>query len=171
MIRVARTIGLLVAAVVAIALVTGCGGDDKSDKPAAGDPRPKDTAFHVKATAGPFAGASPLKIKFTGTAFRAKGDVQYRWHFDDGTVSTAQNPVHTFQKAGYYLVLMDARDETNNDRWNLFVGAWPKSIWQASRTRPLTKTIAESRTKGQWRRTRARRRALEATNAGRTENL
>ena len=169
--RVARTFGLLVTAVVAFVLVTGCGGDSNSDKPVAGDPRPKEPNFHVKATAGPFAGATPLTIRFKGLSFRAKGDVQYRWHFDDGTVSTLQNPVHTFKRPGYYLVLMDARDDKSNDRWNLFVGAWPKAVWLASRTRPLTKTIAESRTTSQWARTHKRQRELKAAVARRTENL
>jgi hypothetical protein len=170
--RVARTIGLLVTAVVAIVLVTGCGGGGKSDKAVAGDPRPKETAFHIKASAGPsFGGQVPLRLKFGETNYRAKGDVQYRWHFEDGTVSTLQNPVHTFTKPGYYLVIVDARDEKSNDRWNLFVGAWPKEVWQASRTHPLTTKIAESRTAGQWGRTHKRQRELEAAAVRRTENL
>jgi hypothetical protein len=168
--KVARPIGLLVTAVVAFLLVTGCGGG-KSDKPVAGDPRPKETAFHVRAQPIPFGGQVPLKVKFKGWSYRAKGDVQYRWHFDDGTVSTLQNPVHTFKKPGYYLVLMDARDDKGNDRWNLFIGAWPKKIWQASRTSPLTKSIAKSRVSGQWRRTHKLHRELKAATVRRTENL
>jgi PKD domain len=170
MTKFARTILLVGTALVAVVLVTGCGGGD-SNKPVAGDPRPKEPNFHVKATAGPFAGAAPLRIKFRGFSYRAKGDVHYSWHFDDGTVSNVQNPVHTFSRPGYYLVLMDARDDTNNDRWNLFVGAWPKQVWQASRTRPLTKKLAESRTAGQWHRTNQRRGELQARVAKRTENL
>jgi hypothetical protein len=168
--RVARTTGLLVAAVVAIVLVTGCGGG-KSNKAVAGDPRPKETNFHIKATANPFGGAAPLRIKFKGFPYRAKGDVQYRWHFEDGTVSTLQNPVHMFKRPGYYLVLVDARDETGNDRWNLFVGIWPKDVWQASRTTPLTKNVAKTRIGGQWSRTHKRQRELEAAAVRRTENL
>lgn len=161
---------MVATAVVAFVLVTGCGGDDK-DKAVAGDPRPKEKNFHVKATAAPFAGAAPLRIKFTGFGYRAKGDVKYSWHFDDGTTSNLKAPVHTFKRPGYYLVLMDARDDKNNDRWNLFVGAWPKAVWQAARTKPLTKKLAEYRTATQWKRTRQRRRELKAQVAKRTQNL
>ena len=48
--------------------------------------------FKVKANADHFAGPTPLAVKFSAPAKGAKGDVLYRWRFDDGTSSTEQNP-------------------------------------------------------------------------------
>jgi hypothetical protein len=143
---------LVIAAVSLVA--AGCGGDDKGGK--ASD-------FKVKANADHFAGPTPLAVKFSASAKGAKGDVLYRWRFDDGTSSTAQNPSHTFPRPGYYQVVLDTRD-ANGDagRQSLLLGAWPPKQWADAQTRPFTKKSAASAQKGQQKRTDARRSELRS---------
>ena len=91
----------VLAAVFAVALlVTACGGDEDSGG----------GTFDVSGNADQFAGPTPLLARFTAKSKNAKGDVIYRWRFDDGTTSEEQTPTHTFRRAGYYAVILDARD-------------------------------------------------------------
>ena len=70
----------------------------------------------------------------------AVADVIYRWRFDDGTTSQEQNPTHSFTRAGYYTVILDARDEDgNNDRQTFLLGVWPGQQWSKAQRTPLTK--------------------------------
>lgn len=163
-------IGLL-SALAAAFLVPGCGGGGGGKKAEAGDPHPKQTSFHAKATATPFAGPAPMTVKFKASTYKASGKVQYAWHFDDGTSSNAKQIVHTFKTPGYYLVLLDARNGNHNDRWNLFLGVWPKDIWANAQKAPLTRAVAKTRTSGQKRRTRERKRKMATVQALKTSNL
>ena len=56
------------------------------------------------------------------------GDVLYRWRFDDGTSSNAQNPAHSFPRPGYYTVILDAFDQSGNrarqSSWTPTIGCW-----------------------------------------------
>ena len=77
-----------------------------------------------------FAGPTPLIVRLNATSKNADGDVLYRWRFDDGTSSTKPEVTHTFPRAGYYQVILDARDESgNNDRETFLFGAWPPGQW------------------------------------------
>jgi hypothetical protein len=165
--------GALLTLPILALLVAGCGGDDKSNASKAKDPSSKDPRFHVQTTASKYAGPAPLTISFKTVPFKASGDVAYRWRFDDGTTSAAQNPVHTFKKPGYYQVLMDARDEKNNTRWNLFVGAWGAQEWEKAqkRARPLTEAQAKKIRRNQWKRTHDRRRVQKQAALARTNDL
>jgi hypothetical protein len=87
--------------------------------------------------------------------------VYYRWRFDDGTESDQQNPAHSFPRAGYYTVIVDARDESgNNTRQSLLLGAWPPRQWAEAQTRPLTKKGAIATQKIQQHRTDIRHNQL-----------
>jgi hypothetical protein len=147
---------LVLAALFAATLaLAACGGDDGGG----------DGTFGVKGNADRFAGPTPLISRFTADAKNASGDVIYRWRFDDGTVSQQQNPTHTFKRAGYYTVILDARDESgNNDRQTFLLGAWPQKQWADAQRTPLTKKGALQAQRVQQRRTDARhadiRRAL-----------
>jgi hypothetical protein len=89
--------------------------------------------------------------------------VHYRWRFDDGTQSEEQNPTHSFPRAGYYTVILDARDESgNNTRQSLLLGAWPPKQWAEAQTRPPTKEYAVRTQAVQRKRTDARHRDLLA---------
>lgn len=53
-------------------------------------------------TATPVEGRAPLDVTFTDTS---TGSISsWLWDFGDGTTSTAQNPTHTYSKAGMYTV-------------------------------------------------------------------
>ena len=144
------------AALVAAALtIAACGGDDGGGN----------GNFDVSGDADRFAGPTPLVSRFSADAKNASGDVIYRWRFDDGTTSEEQNPTHTFKRAGYYTVILDARDESgNNDRQTFLLGAWPPQQWAEAQRTPLTKKGALQAQRVQQRRTDARqaeiRRAL-----------
>lgn len=144
------------AALVAAALaIAACGGDDGGGN----------GNFNVSGDADRFAGPTPLVSRFSADAKNASGDVIYRWRFDDGTTSEEQNPTHTFKRAGYYTVILDARDESgNNDRQTFLLGAWPPQQWAEAQRSPLTKKGALQAQRVQQRRTDARqaeiRRAL-----------
>lgn len=120
----------MAGALAATALATGCGDDDeKSSKP-----------LDVTATAKPFGGPAPLKSSFVTKVKNADGNVIFRWRFDDGTISTERDPTHTFKKPGYYLVVVDARDEGGNtDRHNLLLGAVTGDEWGKARRRQITR--------------------------------
>jgi PKD domain len=136
------------AATLAAALfMVACGGDDGGG----------DGNFKLTATTDRFAGPTPLVSRFTAEAKNAKGDVIYRWRFDDGTTSEEQNPLHRFPRAGYYTVILDARDEDgNNDRQTMLLGAWPPKQWAEAQRTPLTKKGARDAQRVQQARTDAR---------------
>jgi hypothetical protein len=99
-----------------------------------------------------------LTVKFSSSSGHAKGDVAYRWRFDDGTFSYEKNPTHTFKKPGYYLVILDARDaDANNVRQSLLLGAWPPKQWQRAQRSPITRQGAIHTQRVQQGRTDVRR--------------
>ena len=153
--RLLKLLPLLAASLAAAFLISACGGDDEGGN----------GNFGVTGNADRFAGPTPLISRFTANAKNATGDVIYRWRFDDGTISEERNPTHTFKRAGYYTVILDARDESgNNDRQTFLLGAWPPKQWAEAQRTPLTKKGAVQAQRVQQRRTDARyeeiRRAL-----------
>jgi hypothetical protein len=136
---------VLAAASAAALFVSACGGDDNSGG---------DGNFDVSGNADSFAGPTPHTSRFTAKSKNAKGDVIYRWRFDDGTTSQEQNPTHSFKRAGYYTVILDARDEDgNNDRQTFLLGVWPGQQWSKAQRTPLTKEGALAAQKVQQART------------------
>jgi PKD domain len=147
----------LVPGVLALVAMTGsgCGGGDDKGKSSSGP-------LQVTATADRFAGPTPLNVKFSAKPKNAEGEVHYRWRFDDGTQSEEVSPAHSFPRAGYYTVIMDARDESgNNTRQSLLLGAWPPRQWSSAQTKPLTKKGALATQKVQQGRTDARHKDLQ----------
>jgi hypothetical protein len=162
--RVLSLIGFLAvaAAVVAVVLVVSGGDDGGTKQTAKDDPQPKNPRFHTRAQANHYGGPVPLTVKFYMKDFNPKGDVQYRWHFDDGTVSSARTPTHTFPKAGTYQVLMDARDSKgDNDRWNLVIGAWPRDVWGSTRPEDIPKAQGAQEVRTEKRRAANEREAAQ----------
>jgi hypothetical protein len=147
---------LKIALVPGVALIlfgAGCGGDDNK-KSGTG-------TLSVSADADRFAGPTPLNVKFSAKPKNAVGEVHYRWRFDDGTQSEEDNPSHSFPRAGYYTVILDARDESgNNTRQSLLLGAWPPRQWATAQTKPLTKKSAINTQKVQQHRTDVRHEEL-----------
>jgi hypothetical protein len=143
----------LVPGVLALVLTgAGCGG---------GNAKKVSGSLSLSVDADRFAGPTPLNTKFSAKPKNAKGQVHYRWRFDDGTQSEEQNPAHSFPRAGYYTVIVDARDESgDNTRQSLLLGAWPPRQWAAAQTKPLTKKGALATQKIQQARTEARYKQL-----------
>ena len=141
------------ALLVLVVIGAGCGGS--SDKKSGGG------TISLSVDADRFAGPTPLNTHFTAKPKDAQGQVYYRWRFDDGTESDQQNPAHSFPRAGYYTVIVDARDESgNNTRQSLLLGAWPPRQWAEAQTRPLTKKGAIATQKIQQHRTDIRHNQL-----------
>ena len=150
-----RTRATRLTVVLALALgavvVAGCGDDNKGSN----------GRFDVSGKVDHFAGPTPLVARLSASSKNADGDVIYRWRFDDGTSSTKQEVTHTFPRAGYYQVILDARDESgNNDRETFLFGAWPPRQWSEAQRTPLTKKGALAAQKVQQARTDKRRREL-----------
>jgi hypothetical protein len=119
--------------------------------------------FDVSADADLLAGPTPVVSRFTAKTKNANGEVIYRWRFDDGTTSEEQNPTHTFRRAGYYTVILDAHDEDgNNDRQSFLVGAWPKRQWDRAQETNITPEYARAAQRVQQRRTDARHAQIRA---------
>jgi hypothetical protein len=145
--RLSKLFFVLAAAFAAALFVAACGDDDKGGN----------GAFDVSGNADSFAGPTPHISRFTAKSKNAKGDVLYRWRFDDGTTSQEQNPTHSFKRAGYYSVILDAHDEDgNNDRQTFLLGVWPGQQWAKAQRTPLTKEGALAAQRVQQDRTDAR---------------
>jgi PKD domain len=149
----------LVPGVLALTLIgAGCGekSNGASNGQAAG-------VLQLSADADRFAGPSPLNVHFSAKPKNAVGEVHYRWRFDDGTQSEGQSPAHAFPRAGYYTVIVDARDERGNTtRQSLLLGAWPPRQWANAQTKPMTPVIAKRVQAVQQRRTDVRHAKLRA---------
>ena len=70
---------------------------------------------YIRATGNPSAsflvnvlqGEKPLEVKFTDTSSPGSYEILgWTWAFGDGTVSTEQNPTHTYSEAGTYSVTL-----------------------------------------------------------------
>lgn len=145
---------LALTAVLALGAVTALGCGDDSGGGGSG-------RFDVSGKVDHFAGPTPLVVRLNATSKNGDGDVLYRWRFDDGTSSTKQQVTHKFSKAGYYQVILDARDETGeNDRESFLFGVWPPEQWSRAQRTPLTKKGAVQAQSVQQQRTDARRKAL-----------
>jgi hypothetical protein len=144
-------LGLVAVSALGMLAVTGCGGDEGN-----GGGR-----FDVSGKVDHFAGPTPLVVKLKASSKNGDGDVLYRWRFDDGTTSTETEVTHTFKRAGYYQVILDARDESGeNDRESFLFGAWPPAQWEKAQRTPLTKEGALRTQRVQQARTDRRRAEL-----------
>jgi PKD domain-containing protein len=152
LVRLCKVVVVMAVTLVASVFVASCG--DEGGGGNGGN-------LKITGNADQFAGPTPLVSRFSADAKNAKGDVAYRWRFDDGTTSKEQNPTHRFLTAGYYTVILDARDEAGyNDRQTFLLGAWTPGEWGKARETPLTAARAKRAQRIQQRRTDARLRAL-----------
>lgn len=146
----AAALGLVALIVVAILLIGG--GDEASS----GSGR-----IDVKGEIDQYAGPTPLTVRLSASSKNGDGEVLYRWRFDDGTASTEPDVSHTFRRAGYYQVILDARDESgDNDRETFLFGVWPPTQWNKAQRTPLTKKGALQAQAVQTKRTEERRKEL-----------
>jgi beta propeller repeat protein len=74
--------------------------------------------------ASPTDGGAPLTVLFTDTS--SGNPITWSWEFGDGSpVNTSQNPVHTFQKAGFYMVNLTVANDLGNDTSFQWIVAHP----------------------------------------------
>jgi hypothetical protein len=78
---------------LAVFLATSC--DDDIDRP----------VFPISATI--FHSVKDKQVAFTALTHSA---VSWQWDFGDGKTSTEQNPVHVYEKGGYYSAVLTATD-------------------------------------------------------------
>ncbi|AKB76244.1 cell surface protein [Methanosarcina lacustris Z-7289] len=67
----------------------------------------------AKFSASPVSGKVPLKVSFTDLS--TGEPTSWKWRFGDGTYSTNQNPVHTYNKAGTYTVSLKVKNTGGTD--------------------------------------------------------
>ena len=63
---------------------------------------------------GPYFGLVNETIEFIGSVIGGTPPYQWHWDFSDGTSSTDQNPVHTYNMTGLYIVNLTVEDDEGN---------------------------------------------------------
>ncbi|OWW27024.1 hypothetical protein B4Q04_04925 [Zobellia sp. OII3] len=72
----------------------------------------KNEAPTAKISANTKSGEAPLEVRFTGSGSSDdQGIKTYAWNFKDGKAASTANPVHTFAKAGTFVVELAVSDE------------------------------------------------------------
>jgi C1A family cysteine protease len=60
---------------------------------------------------GPYYGLTNEEIQFSGDAVGENPPFTYHWDFGDGSTSTEQNPIHTYESTGEYSVILTVMDD------------------------------------------------------------
>ncbi|MBI4652573.1 S8 family serine peptidase [Candidatus Desantisbacteria bacterium] len=98
----------------------------------AGEIIPFDPIYILSLTVNPASGLIPLPVEFNVTMAGGSGNYNYSWDYGDGTtVETAQNPKHTYLKAGGYtavVTIIDKNDPANYTTGVLYVSATDKRL-------------------------------------------
>lgn len=58
------------------------------------------------------------EIHFENTSM-ANGEITYLWDFGDGSVSTEQSPVHSYERIGQYLVNLSITNQSTEDDYSI----------------------------------------------------
>ncbi|WP_349682039.1 PKD domain-containing protein [Methanosarcina sp. UBA5] len=64
----------------------------------------------VDFSASPTSGNAPLKVAFTDNS--TGSPTSWNWDFGDGTNSTEENPVHTYNSSGQYTITLTEKNDT-----------------------------------------------------------
>jgi len=64
----------------------------------------------VDFSASPTSGNAPLEVAFTDKSIGSS--TSWNWNFGDGTNSTEENPVHTYNSSGQYTVTLTEKNNT-----------------------------------------------------------
>ncbi len=73
----------------------------------------KDGVLTARFTGDVNTGAAPLTVHFTDTS--EGNPTSWHWDFGDGSYSTLQNPVYTYNNPGRYTVTLTVSDGTQSD--------------------------------------------------------
>tara|TARA_B100000949_G_C14288169_1_gene455509 strand:- start:4605 stop:7619 length:3015 start_codon:yes stop_codon:yes gene_type:complete len=110
-----------------------------------GSTNEENNAPNARAEATPKEGTAPLKVTFNSD--NSSDDIAitgFNWNFGDGNTSKEKNPVHTFEKAGEYDVVLTVSDEQGeSDRVNLKI-----TVSESKQAAPVAK-IKASKTSGE----------------------
>lgn len=63
---------------------------------------------------GPYDGYEGELINFKGSALNGESPYSWCWDFSDGSISTEQNPSHSFEKSGDYKVVLSLTDKNGD---------------------------------------------------------
>ncbi|MGY8915023.1 MAG: PKD domain-containing protein, partial [Flavobacteriales bacterium] len=88
-------------------------------------------APNAVASATPLEGDAPLEVTFDGSASTDDiGIVSYTWDFGDGSTSNETNPMHTYEEAGQFNVVLTVSDGefTDTDMLTIVVNNIPIEI-------------------------------------------
>jgi PKD repeat protein len=89
------------------------------------EPQPEPEELEISISANPRTGDAPLEVEFTSSVVGGSLPLTYLWRFGDGTTSNEENPVHTFEDEGNYMVRLsvsDADGDTGSDSIYITVG-------------------------------------------------
>lgn len=59
---------------------------------------------------GPYIGVVNTSVDFTGSVYGGQPGFSWHWEFGDGSISTQQNPSHTYSSVGEYFVTLSVTD-------------------------------------------------------------
>ena len=81
-------------------------------------------------SADPLSGPFPLVVQFTDESLTQNAIISWDWDFGDGTASTQQHPVHTYNSEAYFDVTLTVTDSIGPDTLveTDYIQAW--EIWR-----------------------------------------
>jgi len=88
-------------------------GSDEITKPEFIHAQPAVIAPKAKFIGEPRTGTAPLRVTFTDLS--ENGPTSWEWNFGDSQVSSEQNPVHVYEKAGKYTVSLTVKNSAGSD--------------------------------------------------------
>lgn len=130
---------LITLIVIGIELLGGCTNQQQSVSTENINPT-------ASISANPRTGTTPLTVYFTGIGSDSDGTVvSYYWNFGDGSTSTEQNPIHTFQSQETYIIILTVTDDkgaTASNTFSITVEQNNKEIiigtWENSKNQRIT---------------------------------
>ena len=90
--------------------------------------RPPLTA-HIIAPEDGYQGYVDIDISFAGSASGGFSPYQYNWNFGDGYYSTNQNPTHSYEEEGTYIVtftVTDSKGTIDTDQITIYINGEPE---------------------------------------------
>ena len=101
-------------------------------------------SVQAQATGGPLTGYVPLFVDLNGSALGGRAPYSYSWNFGDGgTVSTSQDPSHTYTVAGSYTAVVTVTDSTGaSSTAALQIAALPPAALSATASASPTSGVA-----------------------------
>ena len=100
--------------------------------------------LQVEIEASSSSGYAPLSVIFTASASGGTAPYTYSWDFGDGSLSSNQNPSHTYSTAGDYPVILavtDHNDEQDTASLNISISQQVVAMQATANASPASGTI------------------------------